>query len=105
MRQLYAHSYQSLVWNRVASRRVRELGIDEDNKAQVGDLYFSQCPLISKGKLLILRMFFQSKCAVNRATGQTYCRSMLDYKQIIIPIIVAKMTKPVSKGLGFFMEH
>ncbi len=65
MRQLYAHSYQSLVWNRVASRRVRELGIDEDNKAQVGDLYFSQCPLISKGKLLILRMFFQSKCAVS----------------------------------------
>ncbi|VDD74990.1 unnamed protein product [Mesocestoides corti] len=49
LRHLYAHSYQSLVWNKVASRRVRELGIDEDYKARVGDLYFPQCPSISKG--------------------------------------------------------
>ncbi|KAM3173952.1 hypothetical protein ACTXT7_011536 [Hymenolepis weldensis] len=49
LRQLYAHSYQSLVWNKVASRRIRELGVSEDGKALVGDLYFPDIPSISKG--------------------------------------------------------
>ncbi|VDO08542.1 unnamed protein product [Rodentolepis nana] len=49
LRQLYAHSYQSLVWNKVASRRIRELGVGEDLKALVGDLYFPDVPSISKG--------------------------------------------------------
>ncbi|VDL40771.1 unnamed protein product [Hymenolepis diminuta] len=49
LRQLYAHSYQSLVWNKVASRRIRELGVSEDGKALVGDLYFPDVPSISKG--------------------------------------------------------
>nr|CUU00243.1 hypothetical transcript [Hymenolepis microstoma] len=49
LRQLYAHSYQSLVWNKVASRRIRELGVGEDSKALVGDLYFPDVQCISKG--------------------------------------------------------
>lgn len=49
LRQLYAHSYQSLVWNKVASRRIQELGVDEGDRALVGDLYFADCPSISKG--------------------------------------------------------
>ncbi|VDM16196.1 unnamed protein product [Hydatigera taeniaeformis] len=49
LRQLYAHSYQSLVWNKIASRRIQELGVDEDERALVGDLYFSDCPSIPKG--------------------------------------------------------
>lgn len=62
LRQLYAHSYQSLVWNKVASRRIRELGVSEDGKALVGDLYFPDVPSISKGsfsiKYLYLNGFF-----------------------------------------------
>ncbi|KAL5111923.1 hypothetical protein TcWFU_004225 [Taenia crassiceps] len=49
LRQLYAHSYQSLVWNKVASRRIQELGVGEGDRALVGDLYFADCPSISKG--------------------------------------------------------
>ncbi|XP_058463106.1 pseudouridylate synthase 7 homolog isoform X2 [Malaya genurostris] len=36
LRQLYCHSYQSLIWNRVASRRLRELGY----RLTPGDLVF-----------------------------------------------------------------
>ncbi|KAM7539636.1 hypothetical protein Aperf_G00000021253 [Anoplocephala perfoliata] len=49
LRQLYPHSYQSLVWNKVATRRIRELGVGEDGKALVGDLYFPDVPAVSKG--------------------------------------------------------
>lgn len=36
MRLLYVHSYQSLMWNKVASRRIAELGLN----IKVGDLVF-----------------------------------------------------------------
>lgn len=60
LRQLYAHSYQSLVWNKVASRRIRELGVGEDGKAMVGDLYFPDVPAVSSGTFFfLLGVFFQ----------------------------------------------
>lgn len=40
LRQLYAHSYQSLLWNRVASRRISRLGLN-NHHALPGDLYFT----------------------------------------------------------------
>ncbi|KAL7062101.1 hypothetical protein AAHC03_01266 [Spirometra sp. Aus1] len=49
MRQLYTHSYQSLVWNRVTSRRISELGLKSDGKAIAGDLFFPPLESTQKG--------------------------------------------------------
>ncbi|BHF59216.1 multisubstrate pseudouridine synthase 7 [Sparganum proliferum] len=49
MRQLYTHSYQSLVWNRVTSRRISELGFKSDGKAISGDLFFPPLESTQKG--------------------------------------------------------
>lgn len=53
MRLLYAHSYQSRAWNRVASRRIKDLS-SNDGKAILGDLYFPQCPTLTTGRYTFL---------------------------------------------------
>ncbi|KAF5398336.1 Pseudouridylate synthase 7 [Paragonimus heterotremus] len=56
LRQLYVHSYQSFLWNRIASRRVDELGVST-KCAIPGDLYLPRAgsALLSNdtGKFLI----------------------------------------------------
>lgn len=58
----------------MASRRIRELGVGEDAKARVGDLYFPDTPCVSKRKPFILvRM---SRCSGLLLIGRFYEISM-----------------------------
>ncbi|KAL5964359.1 Multisubstrate pseudouridine synthase 7 [Taenia solium] len=88
LRQLYAHSYQSLVWNKVASRRIRELGVDQGDRALVGDLYFADCPSISKG----LR-------SVDSSSEMCYDESF-DQSTVAVPVAEATSAACDVEGMG-----
>uniref|UniRef100_A0A158R9Q4 TRUD domain-containing protein n=1 Tax=Taenia asiatica TaxID=60517 RepID=A0A158R9Q4_TAEAS len=88
LRQLYAHSYQSLVWNKVASRRIRELGVDQGDRALVGDLYFADCPSILKG----LR-------SVDSSSEMCYDESF-DQSTVAVPVAEAASAACDVEGMG-----
>ncbi|VDK70598.1 unnamed protein product [Dibothriocephalus latus] len=69
MRQLYTHSYQSLVWNRVTSRRFSELSFKSDSKAIVGDLFFPSQESAHKGRCLLKTSTSLSFCAQSCPQG------------------------------------
>lgn len=58
MRQMYIHSYQSFIWNRITSRRIRELGI----QPVLGDLVQRNKRGISRFNSVISSMAQEGLC-------------------------------------------